>query len=81
MAARLEDIVDKSIGIHIAHHVIRRILKDMELAENQPATARQRKLVRHGRRYLNSLWHADCKRLCDGRWFMAYQDDASRFIA
>ena len=26
------------------------------------------------------MWHADYKLLDDGRWFIVYQDDASRFI-
>ena len=26
------------------------------------------------------MWHTDYKQLDDGRWFIAYQDDASRFI-
>ena len=40
----------------------------------------QRRWVRHERRYSNSMWHAAYKLLDDGRWFIAYQDDASRFI-
>ncbi len=26
------------------------------------------------------MWHTDYKQLDDGRWFIAYEDDASRFI-
>ena len=80
MAVRLETIVEKSIGIHIPHHVIHDILRDEELAENQPAKARQRKWVRYERRYSNSLWHTDYKQLPDGKWFVSFQDDASRLI-
>ena len=80
MAVRLEVIVREEIGIHIAHHVIHGILKDEELAENQPKKARQRKWVRYERRYSNSLWHTDYKQLPDGRWFVSYMDDASRLI-
>ena len=36
---------------------------------------------RRERRYSNSMWHAGYKLLDDGRWFVAYMDDASRFIA
>lgn len=32
------------------------------------------------REYSNSMWHGGYKRLDDGRWVVAYQDDASRFI-
>ena len=80
MAVRLEAIIEESIGIHISHHVIHRILRDEELAESQPRKARQRKWVRYERRFSNSLWHTDYKRLPDGRWFVSYQDDASRLI-
>ena len=36
--------------------------------------------VRYERTYSNSMWHTDYKLLDDGRWFIAYQDDASRFL-
>ena len=80
MAVRIETMVERSIGIHISHHVIHGILKDEELAENQPAKARQQKWVRYERRYSNSLWHTDYKQLPDGRWFVSFQDDASRLV-
>ena len=80
MAVRLEAVVGEEIGIHIPHHVIHDILRDEELAENQPGKARQRKWVRYERRYSNSLWHTDYKQLHDGRWFVSYQNDASRLI-
>ena len=35
---------------------------------------------RYEREHSNSMWHTDYKQLDDGRWFIAYQDDASRFI-
>ena len=35
---------------------------------------------RYERAYSNSMWHAGYKRLDDGRWLFACQDDASRFI-
>ena len=40
----------------------------------------QRKWVKYERKYSNSMWHAGYKSLDDGRWIIAYQDDASRFI-
>ena len=55
-------------------------MKDEELAENQPRKAQKRKWVRYERRFSNSLWHTDYKQLPDGRWFVSYQDDASRLI-
>ena len=80
MAVRLEILIEESMGIHIPHHTIHHILKDEELTENHPEKAKQRKWVRYERRFSNSLWHTDYKQLDDGRWFIAYQDDASRFI-
>ena len=79
-AVRLERIIGIRIGIHIPHRTIHGILKDEELAENQPAKARQRKWVRYERRFSNSLWHTDYKQVHDGRWFIGYMDDASRLI-
>ena len=79
-AVRLEKIIKSRMGIHITHRSIHHILKDEELAENQPAKAKQRKYLRFERRFSNSLWHTDYKQLYDGRWFLAYMDDASRLI-
>ena len=81
MAVRLETIIKRSAGIHILHHIMHCILKDEEPAENQPAKAKQQKWVRYERRYSNSLWHTDYKQLTDGKWFVSFQDDASRLIA
>ena len=72
MAVRLETIIKRSTGIHISHHIIHGILKDEELAENQPAKAKQWKWVRYECRYSSFLWHTDYK------WFVSFQDDASR---
>lgn len=80
MAVRLEVMIEESTGIHIPHHVIHKILKDEDLAENQPKKAKQRKWVRYERRFSNSMWHTDYKKLSDGRWFVSFQDDASRLI-
>lgn len=55
-------------------------MKDEELVENQPAKAKQRTWVKHERRYSNSLWHTGYKELPDGRYFIAYMNDASRLI-
>ena len=48
------------------------------MAERDPQ--RRRKWVRHEREYSNSMWHTDFKLLPDGRWFLCYEDDASRFV-
>ncbi len=48
--------------------------------ERRPENPGRRKWVRYERAYSNSMWHADYKLLDDGRWLVAYQDDASRLI-
>ena len=50
------------------------------MTEVQPKKRNRRKWVRFERTYSNSMWHTDWKQLDDGRWFLCYQDDASRFI-
>ena len=80
MAVRLEVMIERSIGIHIPHHVIHGILKDEKLAKSQPKKSRQRKWIRYERRFSNAMWHTDFKQLHDGRWFVSFQDDASRLI-
>lgn len=51
-----------------------------EDSEGRPAGAGRQSNVRWERRFSNSLWHTDYKRLEDGRWLLVYMDDASRFI-
>ena len=78
-AVFLEKIIDGD-GIHIPHNTIHQILRSKGLAEEQPKKRRRRKWIRFERTYSNSMWHTDWKKLDDGRWFLCYQDDASRFI-
>ena len=56
------------------------MLGDGEPADRRRGKSGQRKWVSYERKYSNSLWHAGYSQLDDGRWFIAYQDDASRFI-
>ncbi len=79
-AVRLEDHIVKHTGIHIPHCTIHNILMKENLAEVQPKKAKRRKWIRYEREHSNSMWHTDYKKLHDGRWFIAYMDDASRFI-
>ena len=46
----------------------------------QPSKQRRRKWVRYEREHSMSLWHTDWKPLQDGRWWIAYLDDASRMV-
>ena len=77
-ALALEKILD-SMGVHVPHNRIHRILKEEGLALDEPCKQRRRKWIRYERRFSNSLWHAD--------WFeekldqiILFEDDASRFI-
>ena len=79
-AMNLVEDIEARTGLHIPHSIIHKILTDEDLAEQQPRKKGQRKWVRYERRYSNSMWHTDYKLLDDGRWFIAYLDDASRFI-
>ena len=56
------------------------MLIDNDLAREERKKKQQRKYIRYEREHSNSMWHTDYKQLDDGRWFIAYQDDASRFI-
>ena len=76
----LEEDIEEDTGLHIPHNTIHKVLMDENMAEVQPKKSGQRKWVRYERTYSNSMWHTDYKMLDDGRWFIAYMDDASRFI-
>ena len=79
-ARKIEGEIEKRTGIHIPHNAVHRVLRDEELAERNPKKSRRRKWVRYERRYSNSMWHTDYALLTNGKWFIAYMDDASRFI-
>ena len=77
-AVTMETILDEQ-GVHIPHNRIHTILKEKQLAKNEPKKQKQRKWVRYERRHSLSLVHSD--------WFeykgwkiMLIEDDASRFI-
>jgi len=69
-----------AIEIYIPHNTIHKILKESGIAESHPQKSKRRNWVRFERTYSNSMWHTDYKQLADGRWFLCYLDDASRFI-
>jgi len=70
--------------MNIPKHVIHKILRDEGMARDEPGRRRKRKWVRYERTYSNSLWHTDWKQIHggmhDGRWFLCYEDDASRMV-
>ena len=79
-ARGLEDDIEEDTGLHVPHNTIHKVLAGEGMAEAQPKKGGQRERVRFERTYSNTMWHADYKRLDDGRWFIACMDDASRFI-
>ena len=72
-------------GIRINHNRIHKVLREEGLAMNEPHKQRRRKWIRYEREHSNSLWHVDWHKIKDerwkGQWLIAYEDDASRFIA
>lgn len=82
-ACYLEQVLS-SYGIKIHHKRIHKVLKEEGLAMNEPHKQRRRKWIRYEREHANSLWHTDWYQIKDprwkGRWLIAYEDDASRFI-
>ena len=79
-AVRLGRRINATSRIHISHRIIHLIMREKGFASKQPKKSARRKWIRYERTYSNSMWHTDYKMLDDGRWFIAYQDDASRFI-
>ncbi|MCE2508453.1 MAG: hypothetical protein J4G04_04010 [Nitrosopumilaceae archaeon] len=79
-ADELEDVIEAATGIHIPHNTIHAILKSEGMANAESKKGGKRKWVRYERTYSNSMWHTDYKQLDDGRWFLCYEDDASRFV-
>ena len=79
-AVYLEGEIERTTGMHIPHSTIHTILRDADIAEKQPKKSRRRKWIRYERTHSNSMWHTDYKQLPDGRWFICYLDDASRFV-
>ena len=77
---RLHGIIKASTGIDIPCNTIHKMLRDENLASENPKKSRRHKWIRFERTHSNSMWHTDYKLLDDGRWFLCYEDDASRFV-
>ena len=73
-------MIEAKTGIHIPHNTIHHILLENGLASEERKKKQRRKWVRYERTYSNSMRHTDYKQLDDGRWFLCYEDDASRFV-
>ena len=68
------------MGINISNKTMHQILRDENIASKHSKKSKRHKWVRYERTYSNSLWHTYWKLLDDGRWFLCYEDDASRFV-
>ena len=66
--------------ISLSCRVVKLTMRDENLTSENPKKSRRRKWFRFERTYSNSMWHTDYKLLDDGRWFLCYEDDASRFV-
>ncbi len=84
-ASLLREKIRKQCGLNIPLGVIHRVMVEENLAREEPGKKRKRRRwVRYERTHSNSLWHTDWKQIHggmhDGRWFLCYEDDASRFV-
>jgi len=79
-AMSLEYALKKRYGLNVPHNRIHAILKESGRALPEQAKQRRRKWVRYEREHSMDLWHTDWYELSDGRWWIAYMDDASRLI-
>lgn len=77
-AVGLEKLLD-SLGRHIPHNRIHKVLKEYKLANTEPKKQRRKKWVRYERRHSNSLWHADWFER-DRKQIILLEDDASRLL-
>jgi len=79
-ALTLERVLKHNYGKAIPHNRIHKVLREAGRALPQPSKQKRRKWVRYERKHSMSLWHTDWKQLSDDRWWIAYLDDASRFV-
>jgi putative transposase len=63
----------------IHHNLIQRILNEEKLGVRLDKKVKRKDWVRYERKHSNAMWHTDWTTL-DGRWLIAFQDDASRKI-
>ena len=79
-AGGIKKHAQEALGINIPHRTIHTVMRESGDAREERSKTGRRRWVRYEREHSNSMWHADYKLLDDGRWLIAYQDDASRFI-
>lgn len=84
-ASILRARIEERSGLNIPKSVIHRVMVENGMAKEDPGKKKKRRRwVRYERTHSNSLWHTDWKQIHggmhDGRWFLCYEDDASRFV-
>lgn len=77
-ATMIEQILDEK-GIHINHNRIHKILLEEGLAKHEEKKQKTRKYKCYERKHSLSLIHMDWFQF-KGKWYILYEDDASRFI-
>ena len=76
----LEKKIERKYGLHIPHNRIYRILLEEGKIMENPKKRKRRKYVRFERKHSMSMWQGDWKLLDNGKWLIAFMDDASRRI-
>ena len=66
--------------INIPKGVIHTILRESSEAVEHKKKQKRRKWIRYEHKHSNSMWHIDYMQLDDGRWFISYEDYASRYV-
>jgi len=74
----LQTILKKK-GYNISKNKIHEVLKMLGYAREEKNKKKRRKWVRYERKHSMSLWHTDWF-FYNGKWIIAYLDDASRLI-
>ena len=74
----LENILKKQ-NVGIPHNRIQKVLNDAHLGVPLNKKVKRKDWVRYERKHSNSMWHTDWT-LFEGKWLIAYLDDASRKI-
>jgi putative transposase len=69
----------KDDGVTLSHNQVYKILKAQGMIHSQNKRKR-REWVRFERKHSLSLWQADWKQLKNGKWIIAFVDDASRLV-
>ena len=76
----LERLIERDFRQHIPHNVIQQILGELGKTKPLGKKVKRKNWVRFERKHSNSMWHTDWTLLKSGKWFITYEDDASRKI-